>query len=125
MFDTLRCQLRQFDTAWKSGLIIVAVVLVITIISRLTITLDIDQDPILRKRIVEMLQHITTNVQQAEQDSRPAFALAHISTAKGYLLAALSLASADQIFKTTSVNVGDLSIQLNQREQLLLAKISA
>lgn len=123
MFDKLRCQLKQFDAAWKTGLVIFVIVLIITIISRLTITLDVDQDPVLRKKIMEMMQQAKTLTLQADQDTSPLIALSNIAMAKGFLNSSLMLASADQIFKNTSINTSDLSLQLNQREELIRSKL--
>lgn len=115
MFDKLRCQLKQFDSAWKVGLVIVAVVLLIGIISRLTITLDIDQDPVIRKKIIQLLQNVKHCYLQSQQDSNPSVALNNIGMARGFLQAALSLASADQIYKTTSINTTDIALRLDQQ----------
>jgi hypothetical protein len=123
MFDKLRCQLKQFDAAWKSGLIIVAVVLFFTILSRLTVTLDIDQDPVVRKKIVEILQHAKNHYVQAGQDANLDIALTNIGLAKGYLQSALMIASADQILKTVGINMTDFALRLDQRSELLRARI--
>ncbi len=119
MFDKLKCQLKQFDAAWKVGLVIVAVVLLIGIISRLTTTLDIDQDPVIRKKVIQLLQNMKNCYMQSQQDTNAQMALTHIGMAQGFLQAVLSMASADQIFKTTSINVTDIGLKLNQRAEEL------
>lgn len=124
-FENLKCQLKQFDSAWKVGLVIMALVLFLGIVSRLTTTLDIDQDPIIRNKVIHMLQNIKTLYLQAQQDSNPSVALGHIGQAKGLMQAALSIASADQIFKTTSVNMTELSFRLDQRSEQLQAQLAA
>ena len=117
--ESMKCHLRQFDAAWKVGLVVFALVLFIAILSRATTTLDVDQDPVVRKILVQLLQHIKNYYVQAQQDSSAAIGLQHIGMAKGLMQAVLSLASADQIYKTTSVNMTDLSFRLDQRfEQL-------
>lgn len=123
MFDNLRCQLKQFDSAWKVGLVIMGVVLLIGIISRLTITLDIDQDPVIRKKVIQLLQNVKTHYLQSQQDSNPSVALNNIGMARGYLQSVLSLASADQIYKTTSINTTDISLRLDQRADQLQGKV--
>lgn len=122
MFDNLRCQLKQFDAAWKVGLVIMGVVLLIGIISRLTITLDIDQDPVIRKKVIQLLQNVKQCYVQSQQDSNPSVALNNIGMARGYLQAALALASTDQIYKTTSINTTDISLRLDQRADQLQGK---
>ena len=125
MFDNLKCQLKQFDSAWKVGLVIMAIVLFIGIISRITTTLDVDQDPVIRKKVIQMLQNIKNCYQQALQDSNPSIALTHIGMAKGLMQAALSIASPDQIYKTTSVNMTDLGFRLDQRGEQLQAQLAS
>jgi hypothetical protein len=98
-----------------------AVVLLIGIISRLTITLDIDQDPVIRKKVIHLLQNVKNCYIQSQQDSNPSVALNNIGMARGFLQAALSLASADQIYKTTSINTTDIGFRLDQRAEQLKA----
>jgi hypothetical protein len=114
MFDSIRCQLRQFDAAWKVGLVVMAVVIVIGIMSRWSYRLDMDQDPVVRKKIIQFLQEIKQFYSQAQQDTNPAMALLHIGNAKGLCQASLALASVDQIYKSTQVNMTDLGLKLNQ-----------
>jgi hypothetical protein len=123
MLDKLRCQFKQFDVAWKSGLVIFALFLVVIIISRMTITLDVDQDPVIRKKIMEMMNQAKNLTLQADQDAHPAVALTNISMAKGYLNSILMFASADQVFKTTSINVSDMALQLDQKESMARSKL--
>ncbi len=123
MFDNLKCQLKQFDSAWKVGLIIMGVVLLIGIISRMTITLDIDQDPVIRKKVIQLLQNLKTCYMQSQQDSNPSVALNHIGMARGLLQAVLAIASPDQIYKTTSINVTDIGFRLDQRAEQIQGKI--
>jgi len=123
VFDKLRCQLRQFDAAWKIGLIIFAIVLFLGIVSRVTTTLDVDQDPVIRKKLIQFLQSITTYYRLSEQDANPTVALQHIGMAKGLKEAALSIASVDQIYKTTNVNMADLSLLIDQQFQQIQAKL--
>jgi|SRR5579872_1489721 len=119
--ESLRCHLKQFNAAWKVGLIILALVLFLGILSRVTTTFDVDQDPMVRKILVQILQKVKDCYVQAEQDSNPSIALQHIGMAKGFMQSALSIASADQIYKTTSVNMADLGFRLDQRFQQLQA----
>ena len=122
MFDKLRCQLRQFDAAWKVGLIVMAVVLVIGVMSRWSYRLDMDQDPVVRKKVVQLLQNIKQNYIQAQQDSNSSMALLHVGTAQGLCQSALSLASVDQIYKSTQVNMTDLQLKLNQLSEQLRSR---
>lgn len=124
MFDNLRCQLRQFDSAWKVGLVVMAVVIFLGLLSRWSTTLDIDQDPIVRKKVVQLLQQIKSTFMQAQQDANPAIALLHVGQAQGYMQAALSLASVDQIMKTTSVNMTDLGLRLQQQSDTLCSRLA-
>lgn len=121
-FDKLRCQLKQFDSAWKVGLVIMIIVLFIAIVSRLTTTLDIDQDPVIRKKVIQILQNVKNYYMQSQQDANPTVALQHIGMAKGFLESALALASAEQIQKTTSINMTDLQLRLDQRSDQIQAK---
>lgn len=121
--ESVRCHLKQFHTAWKVGLIIFALVLFLGILSRVTTTLDVDQDPMVRKILVQILQQVKTCYVQSQQDSNPSIALQHIGMAKGFMQAALSIASADQIFKTTSISMSDLGLRLDQRFEQLQANV--